>query len=543
MDSSNGMTFYSTGSGTGLAMTLSRSGNVGIGTTAPNEKLELSVGNGVTGGLRINYAASATGEGMDITYLNNGSTTTSFDSRYNSNSAVMQFRMKTAATPVTAMTILGSGNVGIGTTSPTYNLEVSGSGYISGSLTVAGTITAQKLNVQQITSSVVYSSGSNIFGNSLANTQTFTGSIQATGSSHYLLGNVGIGTTAPQTLLTLNGSNVSYAGQLQIAAPDFAQITFYSSSAVTPGAGNRKASIIYNVGSNTFEVANQITNGHLILQGSDSGGGNVGIGTTTPTEKLEVQGNAKIGNDNTTSVSLLLARKNSNQAQVNYFIPAAESPTYQWIEGGYWTGENTGVSVANNSGKPYYESYIPAGQVKSFGFINQTTSGSSFNATAITASMVMYQGGNIALTPTIGNVGIGTDSPAVKLTVAGAISSSGATYVGGNLSVGTTYNGFAANIAGTTYVIGGSVWVNDGYGYGNANSANTGFYPSSSTALSLNSGGNTRMFIASGSGNVGIDKNNPVYKLDLNGSFRVDGTNGDFIIDSKIGRASCRERV
>ena len=57
-----------------------------------------------------------------------------------------------------------------------------GSQSITGSLTVTGQVIAQTLNVQQVTSSVVYSSGSNIFGNSLANTQQFTGSVYVTGS-------------------------------------------------------------------------------------------------------------------------------------------------------------------------------------------------------------------------------------------------------------------------------------------------------------------------------------------------------------------------
>ena len=52
----------------------------------------------------------------------------------------------------------------------------------SGSFTSTGTLTAQTLVVQTITSSVVYSSGSNIFGNAIANTQTFTGSVLVTGS-------------------------------------------------------------------------------------------------------------------------------------------------------------------------------------------------------------------------------------------------------------------------------------------------------------------------------------------------------------------------
>ena len=62
--------------------------------------------------------------------------------------------------------------------------------------TVASTLTAQTLVVQTITSSVLYSSGSNVFGNNVANTQTFTGSILASGSA-FFGGNVLIGSTSP----------------------------------------------------------------------------------------------------------------------------------------------------------------------------------------------------------------------------------------------------------------------------------------------------------------------------------------------------------
>ena len=120
-------------------MTILNNGNVGIGNTAPNQKLELSVGNGVTGGLRINYASAAVSEGMDITYLNTGNTVTSFDSRYISDSAVMQFRMKTyGGSPVTAMTILGNGNIGIGRPSPSYKIDVAGNARFDNELYVGG---------------------------------------------------------------------------------------------------------------------------------------------------------------------------------------------------------------------------------------------------------------------------------------------------------------------------------------------------------------------------------------------------------------------
>ena len=70
----------------------------------------------------------------------------------------------------------------------TGSLLVTGSTTLTGSLlqlgnfTTTGTIIAQTINVQTVTSSIVYSSGSNVFGNSLGNSQTFTGSVLITGS-------------------------------------------------------------------------------------------------------------------------------------------------------------------------------------------------------------------------------------------------------------------------------------------------------------------------------------------------------------------------
>ena len=112
--------------------------------------------------------------------------------------------------------LTGSANEGLyyynsGST-PGWNKLLSNTGSISitGDITgsnalFTGTITAQKLIVQQVTSSVIYSSGSNIFGNSLANTHQFTGSIYQTGSVASFISNVGIGTTTPTKMLDLRG--------------------------------------------------------------------------------------------------------------------------------------------------------------------------------------------------------------------------------------------------------------------------------------------------------------------------------------------------
>jgi hypothetical protein len=122
---------------------------------------------------------------------------------------------------------------------------ISGSILQSGSFTTTGTIIAQTINVQQVTSSVIYSSGSNIFGNLISNTQTFTGSVLITGSLA-IAGNItsngtavvlGSGTsgylpkftgasTIGNSLLTDNGTNIGLgvanptSGRLQINVSD-----------------------------------------------------------------------------------------------------------------------------------------------------------------------------------------------------------------------------------------------------------------------------------------------------------------------------------
>jgi hypothetical protein len=77
---------------------------------------------------------------------------------------------------------------------------------ITGSLTVTGQIIAQTLNVQQVTSSVVYSSGSNVFGCDINSRQTFTGSFYQTGSVSVFNSCVGINCISPGYSLDVNGT-------------------------------------------------------------------------------------------------------------------------------------------------------------------------------------------------------------------------------------------------------------------------------------------------------------------------------------------------
>ena len=94
---------------------------------------------------------------------------------------------------------------------------------ITGSLTVTGQIIAQTLNVQQVTSSIIYSSGSNNFGCDLNSRQTFTGSVNITGS------------------LTIAGAS---------SAASYSGTTIYGSTAVCSAVGKFTSCI--DAGSGTF---------------------------------------------------------------------------------------------------------------------------------------------------------------------------------------------------------------------------------------------------------------------------------------------------
>jgi hypothetical protein len=135
---------------------------------------------------------------------------------------------------------------------------------ISGSLTTTGTIVAQTLVVQTITSSVEYSSGSNVFGSNTGNTHQFTGSVLVSGS---------------QTVNgTLSGSNATFSGSITANATSiFSNAVNLSAIFSNEGAaGNYNAIELRggtsgtavnwqiskdNATANAFELAASTTNG------------------------------------------------------------------------------------------------------------------------------------------------------------------------------------------------------------------------------------------------------------------------------------------
>ena len=142
-----------------------------------------------------------------------------------------------------------SQNILNGTYATTGSNTFAGIQTVNSNLVVTGSITAQTLVVQTVTSSVVYSSGSNVFGNNIANTQVMTGSVNITGSIN-LSGSITINNP---TAIKLN-----YAGSV---------------NDIQLGAGTPLRIVNQNYNSVLFYLDNT---------------GSIGIGTSTVLNKLDI---------------------------------------------------------------------------------------------------------------------------------------------------------------------------------------------------------------------------------------------------------------
>jgi hypothetical protein len=437
---------------------INSSGDVGIGTTSPDRRLHVQDSAIVITKLEgtnqgslldlVNSNASQTYNGlrftqgttgkMAITHIADGTT-----------KGYVQIGNNWAAGSEILVVDGRTSNVGIGTTSPSYKLDVSGAGRFTDTLTVQGTGNSSFAGNIILNTNATY-----LYGELLAGTQTrihginssnleWVGSIDAlvagtlignntsyinlrTGNTDRVRvdssGNVGIGTTSPSYKLDVSGTGrftgtTLFQSQLTVAESSGDSVLEVGNSGM---GGNHRINIIpagsgqdagyyisgtprvyTNTGNPTITRINAPSTGiiqfetNLTERVRINNSGNVGIGTTSPGEKLTVFGNIMLRN------------------------PNGANPT------------DAGSFIFNESGTTWGTDI--------YGF--------RFNLNGI-SNVLTLQSANtttvndiISFTRDAGNVGIGTTSPTAKLHVVGLPTyADNATALAGGLTVGAFYH-------------------------------------------------------------------------------------------------------
>ncbi|MEO8637517.1 MAG: tail fiber domain-containing protein [Candidatus Taylorbacteria bacterium] len=317
-----GINFQTTNSSNSPLFTILDSGNVGVGTTNPQTMLEigplsnasfdrkqLRVGNG-GGGPTFTY---------DISRIANTGYLEFFGNQSGANGYIF------SGVNGERMRIDTSGNVGIGTTTPSALLHLNNIGSTPQALiqgTGGSSVTAAlaKFTVDQ--GSVQLGYQRNFVGFKIQTTGTMDNTGFAASSDFVIrnTGSVGIGTTTPTQKLTVNGSinmpAVNNQGFLIDGGPQLMSTGGANGKLVTSGAFafDSGGFLVRNAaGTVSYIDINQTSAGNVLFPT-----GNVGIATTSPWRKLSVTGTVAFDGltaETTSGSALCLSAQ--NEVQVN----------------------------------------------------------------------------------------------------------------------------------------------------------------------------------------------------------------------------------
>jgi hypothetical protein len=179
------------------------------------------------------------------------------------------------------MVIIANGNVGIGTQSPQYTLDVSGSGNYTNGLTVTGSLIVGSAGTKEFE---VTTAGTNI-GNAVTDNHNITGSVNISGS---LLVN-----TSGQTEFQVTSTGTKLGNAVTDAHSVTGSLTLSGSLYISGAAGNSIGYI--QTGTDGMQLGNGNSGVHITLRASNRtefgqsvGMGNPGFGYTT-SDKLSIK--------------------------------------------------------------------------------------------------------------------------------------------------------------------------------------------------------------------------------------------------------------
>jgi|GEM_PF-5493257 len=401
-------------------MRITKTGNVGIGTSSPGVFAgtdKLLVNSVSAGDTQIRLGSAGNGVYSSSLMYNNSSG----EFRISQNDGGSGMTFYTSIPSTEKMRIQTNGNIGIGTTSPTKLLELYGSeinttpftnsisgikinndyggALYSGADLIFGGHNGDRIaGIEGMTTG--YNSGLNKFGGSLLfGTNPATGGESVERMRITDAGNVGIGTTSPNLKLDVNGVT-GYPIALGSGAQTKGVARFGTAQDIYLDFGTADAAP-WGFWMQAHTIANDISFPILL----NPLGGNVGIGTTSPAQKLDVAGTVQM-----TGIKLTTGATNG------YALISDVNGVGTWQPAGSGT-----ISGSCSSGT----NYVPK------------MSGTS----AITCSQI-YDNGT--------NVGIGTSSPAAKLNIVSNSTNTNGIDVEHTVTSGTNY-GVLSNVSGSAY--------------------------------------------------------------------------------------------